>query len=87
MGRTPIVLEHAYKHGLSKRDILHAWKNAHVEAPRQGDWAFERALVGPDSKGRSIQLIAAWDDRRGAWAIFHAMPLRRNMMQELGLER
>lgn len=26
MQSMPIVLEHAYKHGLSKRDIIHAWK-------------------------------------------------------------
>ena len=40
MQSMPIVLEHAYKHGLSKRDIIHAWKNAYIERGRGGRYAF-----------------------------------------------
>ena len=36
MGRTPIVLDHAYKHGLSKSDILHAWKTPTSRLPDRG---------------------------------------------------
>lgn len=54
MQSTPIVLEHAYKHGLSKRDIIHAWKNAYIERRRDGRYAFERVLIGPDRAGRAV---------------------------------
>ena len=46
MQSTPIVLEHAYKHGLSKRDIIHAWKNAYIERRRDGRYALNVSLLG-----------------------------------------
>lgn len=73
MSSRPIVLAHAYKHGLSKEDILHAWKNAYVSRDRVDGWPFEKIAIGPDCNGRDVQFSMAWSDRRGTWVIFHAM--------------
>lgn len=86
MQSMPIVLEHAYKHGLSKRDIIHAWKNAYIERGRGGRYAFKRVLIGPDRAGRAVQLVEAWDERRNRFAILHAMHLTQSMRNELGLK-
>ena len=83
---TPIVLEHAYKHGLSNRGIIHAWKNAYIERRRDGRYAFERVLIGPDRAGRAVQLVEAWDERKNRFVILHAMHLTQGMRNELGLK-
>lgn len=83
MGKDPIVANHAFKHGLSKEDILHAWRNAYISRQRIGGRAFERISVGPDCSGRDVQVIFAWDRSRGNWTIFHAMPLTKGVKREL----
>lgn len=86
MGSAPIVEEHAFKHGVSKRDIVHAWRNSYAGRERVGARAFERVLVGPDRRGRDIQLVEVWDACRQSWIVIHAMPLTRSVKAELGLE-
>ena len=83
----PLVVKHAYKHGLSKRDILHAWEYAYTAKARVDGRSFERILVGPAGKGRDIQLVELWDERRQRMAIIHAMPLASGGKQELGWRR
>ena len=85
MGRTPIVLDHAYKHGLSKSDILHAWKNAYVERVREGKYPPEHVSIGPDRSGRDIQLVSVWNEDLGRPVIFHAMRATRTVKQEIGV--
>ncbi len=81
----PLVVRHAYKHGLSKRDILHAWKNAYVETVRSGPYPPQHVLIGPDTAGRDLQLLAVWNDDLQRWVIFHAMPATRKAKRETGL--
>lgn len=83
----PLVVKHAYKHGLSKRDILHVWEYAYTAKSRVDGRSFERILVGPDGKGRDIQLVELWDERRQRMVIIHAMPLTSGGKQELGWRR
>lgn len=83
----PLVVKHAYKHGLSKRGILHAWEYAYTAKARVDGRSFERILVGPDGKGRDIQLVELWDERRQRMVIIHAMPLTSGGKQELGWRR
>lgn len=83
----PLVAKHAYKHGLSKRDILQAWEYAYTAKSRVDGRSFERILVGPVGKGRDIQLVELWDERRQRMVIIHAMPLTSGGKQELGWRR
>lgn len=86
MKRDVIIVEHAFKHGLSASDISHAWDNfirmQHRGAPHEG----EIILVGYDKSGHLIELVAA--ERPFGIVIFHAMrPPTRNMLIELGMTR
>lgn len=87
MNPRPIVLAHAYKHGLNKRDILHAW--THVLASRERLDLEVRLLVvvGLDSGMRPLQIIATQDACSGEWSVFHAMRATKKVMREVGLIR
>lgn len=53
------IVEHAFKHGVSPSDIEHAWRNfvrkQHRGVPHEG----EVVMIGPDTKGRLMQIVAA----------------------------
>ena len=85
MQSTPIVLEHAYKHGLSKRDIIHAWKNAYIERSRRGAYPPQHISIGPDRQGRDVELISVWNEELAAWVVFHAMKATPKLKREIGL--
>lgn len=81
-----IIDEHAFKHGISQADIEFAWEHFHRRQYRGAPHEGEIVLVGPDTKGRPIQIVAA--ERSFGTIIFHAMrPPTRNVLRELGLER
>ncbi len=74
----------ALKHGLGKEDILYAWDHRiatrYRDAPREG----EVIAIGPDPRGRLLQMVGVED--WGDAVIIHAMsPPTRKMMNELGL--
>ena len=61
----------ATKHGLSKEQILHAWKNAVAVARRDADDGFvDYVAIGFDQNGRPIEMTADWKPKR--FLIYHA---------------
>lgn len=81
-----IISEHAFKHGISQKDIEYAWEHFHRKqfrgAPNEG----EIVLIGPDRQGRPMQIVAA--ERDYGTILYHAMrPPTRKVLVELGLER
>ena len=82
MGRDPIVANHAFKHGLLKEDILHAWRNAYITRERIGENEREHLSIGPDRKGRDLQIVFAWNREEETWLIYHAMPLTKGVRNE-----
>lgn len=66
---------------------MHAWEYAYTAKSRVDGRSFERILVGPDGKGRDIQPVELWDERRQRMVIIHAMPLTSGGKQELGWRR
>ena len=80
------INEHAFKHGVSQRDIEYVWenfqKNQHSGAPHEG----EIVVIGSDTRGRPMRVVAA--QRHNGTVIYHAMrPPTRNDLMELGLKR
>lgn len=76
------IEEHALKHGVSQKDIEHAWacfaRKQYRGAPKEG----EIVLVGYDRKGRLVEIVAA--ERKFGIVIFHAMrPPTHNVLREL----
>ena len=82
-----VVHEHAYKHGILKDDILHAWRNAYANQTRTGLYPPQHLLAGPDRRSRDLQLACVWDDDDQNWVVFHAMPLTNAARRELGLRK
>lgn len=79
-----IIAEHAFKHGVSKEDIEHAWEHfvrkQYRGAPHEG----EVVAVGCDRSGRLVEIVAV--TRSLATIIYHAMePPTLNVLRELGL--
>ncbi len=70
----------ARKHGIADLDIIHAYENANVQLDLDLDDHPPRfALVGPDTSGNFIELIAiqADDDRT---IVIHAMRARPDFL-------
>lgn len=79
------INEHAFKHGVSQKDIEYAWENFYKKQYRGAPHEGEIVLIGPDTKGRPIQVVAA--ERLNGTVIYHAMrPPTRNVLMELGLK-
>lgn len=71
---TPLVLPSARRHGISERDILHAYRNAFKAVP-EGDMTM---LVGDDGSGRVLEVgVVRTDDGD---LITHAMPAREKYL-------
>ena len=86
-GEEVFVHNHAYKHGLDREDILHAWENAYASQPRTGPWPPQYVSIGPDRHGRDVQIVSVWDDDDCRWVIFHAMLATSGVRRELGVDR
>ena len=81
-----VIVPHALKHGVSESDISFAWDNfvrkQHRSAPNEG----EIVVVGFDTCGRLVELVAVETARKTA--IYHAMrPPTIKILSELGLQR
>ncbi len=76
---------HAFKHGISEEDIRHAWSNGFAWARRdRDDGKVEYVLVGMDTHGRLIELIARSSEV--GYIAFHALtPPTEKVLRELGL--
>lgn len=85
MRSRPIVASHAYQHGLSKQDILHAWRTAYKEHVRHGPYPPQHVMIGPDATGHDIQLVAVWNEEKERWVIFHAMRATNKVRKAPGL--
>lgn len=81
------IHSNAYKHGLSKQEIEHVWRNAFEWIRRdRDDGKTEYVLVGVDYRGRLVELIARSTGDDG-YIVFHAnTPLSRRVREELGLD-
>lgn len=88
MGTLAIHSRIAERHPeLTEGDVVHAWENAIVSAPRLGKDRDEYVSVGFDKSGRMIEM-AAVRDPSGTWTVFHAMaPPSKKTFHELGIGR
>lgn len=80
------VHEHALVHGLSEKQVLHAWQHA-VAVARRGceSGEVDFVAIGFDQHGRAIEMTG----RKKAFGvlIFHAnTPPTARALRELGLE-
>lgn len=72
---------------LYEEDVIHAWENAIISAPRLEKNPNEYIALGFDQAGRLIEMAAVRFDR-GDWVIFHATtPPSDKTYRELRLER
>ena len=81
-----IVHPHALKHGLTEKDIRHAWKHfvrrRHRESPRND----QIVAIGHDGEGRAIQMLAV--AKPFGVLLYHALtPPTNNVLAELGMSR
>jgi hypothetical protein len=71
-----VILESAYKHGISKQSILfgllHFQSDLVIDEP-----STKRLLVGFDHKGTALEIIAIEDDEQNQLVVIHAMKLRK----------
>lgn len=81
-----IIVDHAFKHGLTADDIAYAWENFVRKQYRGSPNEGEVVVVGYDRAGRFIEVIAA--ERPFGTVIFHAKePPTTKVLIELGLAR
>lgn len=72
---------------LTDDDVLAAWENSLMSAPRISKNPQEYVAIGFDGKGRLIEMVAVRSSD-GQWLIFHAMtPPSNRTYSELGFER
>ena len=80
-----LVLEHALKHGLDEKQILHAWRNAFASATIvRDDGMTDLVTIGFDQNGRPIEMTAR--KKPYGLLIYHAKtPPTPRAFRELGL--
>ena len=83
------VHPHAYIHGLSEDDIRSAWENAFEWIRRDLDnGGIDYLLVGPDRRGRLVEMVARYCSEVEGYIVFHAMtPPTKKVLREIGVER
>lgn len=70
---------------ISDQDVIDAWDGCMRSIPRLADNAGEFILLGCDSRGRLIEMVAKRLDVDD-WLIFHAVtPPTKKTLKELGL--
>jgi len=75
--------ESAFRHKISKKDILHALKTKVLDVPLVR-YPQKNALIGFDTAGNTIEILYnEIDDNR--IEIFHAMKARKTFLARLGL--
>jgi len=81
-----VIDEHAYKHGITEEQIIHAWENFVRKQFRQSPREDQVVAVGYDKQGKMIQLVGV--TKPFGTLIYHAMePPTMNVLIELGLAR
>ena len=81
-----LVAEHALKHGLSEKDILHAWENYVRMQQRPAPNEEYLAAIGYTQSGELVQMVAVIVE--DGHLIIHAMaPPTKNVLKELGMTR
>ncbi|MDR1931140.1 MAG: hypothetical protein LBQ44_11015 [Treponema sp.] len=75
--------EAVFQHGISKEDILHAYKNRVCDALVEG-LPEKYALVGFDRAGNALEIMYNPIDGNRI-NIFHAMKARNSFIKQLGL--
>lgn len=76
-----VILKRPY---LTEDDVEVAWRNAIAARRRDGEDSDSIAAAGADNKGRILEMLGTELDD-GSVLIFHAMPITKKMMIELGL--
>ena len=76
-----IILESAYKHGISDTEILHVFENA-VNSITLEELPPKTMLFGFDTIGRALE-IGYFINDNGDEVIMHAMKLRKNYQKYL----
>ena len=72
---------------LQDDDVLDAWNNATVARHRLSDAGDRLVVIGADSNGRLVEMVAS-QLPEGTWVIFHAMtPPSHNTLVELNMVR
>ena len=71
-----IILNSAYKHGISKENILYCLLHFHndiiIEHP-----PVKRVFAGFDNMGRALEIIAIEDEEKERLVVIHAMKLTK----------
>lgn len=71
---------------LTASGILWAWETALISVDRPDSDPPQIAAIGFDNDGKLLELLA-FQRRGGAMVIYHAMPVTRRFLKELGLDR
>jgi len=80
-----VILDSAYKHGVTKQSILfcllHFQSDIVIDDPPP-----KRLFVGFDHHGNPLEIIAVEDEERYRLVVIHAMKLRKQFYQFLSNE-
>jgi hypothetical protein len=77
-----VFADSAFKHGLTKADIMWAFENARYDGPSE-DELNKRMLLGFDTRGNPIEVM--YNELEGnTIRVFHAMPCRGQYIGLLG---
>jgi hypothetical protein len=75
--------ESAFRHGISKEDILHAYRNRICDT-NIGEFSEKYAVIGPNRTGNLLEILYYPIDD-DTISIFHAMEARDSFIKKLGL--
>ena len=71
-----VILDSAYKHGISKRSILFCLLHFHSDIVIE-DHPSKRLFVGFDHMGSALEIIVIEDNEKDRLVVIHAMKLRK----------
>ncbi|MCL2139567.1 MAG: hypothetical protein FWH41_08585 [Treponema sp.] len=71
-----VILDSAYKHGISKENILYCLLHFHNDIIL-GYPPEKRVFAGFDNMGRALEIVAIEDDEQECLVVIHAMKLTK----------
>ena len=71
-----VILNSAYKHGISKENILFCLLHFHNDIVLDYP-PVKRIFAGFDNEGRALEIIAIEDDEQDSLVVIHAMKLTK----------
>jgi hypothetical protein len=71
-----VILDSAYKHGISKENILYCLLHFHNDIILDYPPA-KRIFAGFDNAGRALEIVAIEDDEQDRLVVIHAMKLTK----------